>query len=135
MFPTPHICERQRVSERSPPLPPFLYLGKAFLGRKFLKYGDGILGQMFANCAKFCTTESRESLTEVSLYLLQPSYRSSKVYRHQVGLNEASKLKKQFLIPDEWTYSSSLWGSPMAKIEDGNFRFEIFVSGEGEDSW
>jgi hypothetical protein len=102
MFPTPHICERQRVSERSPPLPPDLYLGKAFLGRKFVEYGDGILGQMFANCAKFCTTESRETLTEVSLYLLQPSYRSSKVYRHEVGLNEGLKIEKTD-FNDEWT--------------------------------
>jgi len=93
MFPTPHICERQRVSESSPPLPPVLYLGKAFLGRKFVEFGDGILGPMFANCAKFCTTESRQTLAEVFLYLLQPFYRSCVVYRHELGLNEGVKVE------------------------------------------
>ena len=64
-----------------------------FLETAFAEFGDGEMGPMFDICAKFCTTESRQTLTEGFLYLLQPSYRSCFVYRHEVGLNEGVKVE------------------------------------------
>jgi hypothetical protein len=94
MFPTPHFCERQRVSESSPPLPPVLYLGKAFLGRKFVEYGDGIFGPMFANCAKFCNSESRQTWNEANYYLLQPSYRGCIANGGRMGLKKGFEIEQ-----------------------------------------
>jgi hypothetical protein len=46
--------------------PDILNVVTEFLEAAFAEFGDGVLGPMFANCAKFCTTESRQILTEAS---------------------------------------------------------------------
>jgi hypothetical protein len=74
-------------------VPPVLYLGKAFLGRKFVEYGDGILGPMFANCAKFCNLLSRQTWSEAFYYLLKPSYRGRIVNGGRMGLKEGFEIE------------------------------------------
>ena len=75
-------------------MPPVLYLGKAFLGRKFVEFGDGEMGPMFAIWAKFCTTESRQTLNEANYYLLQPSYCGCIVNGGRMGLKEGFEIEQ-----------------------------------------
>jgi hypothetical protein len=93
-------------------LPPdVLNLVIEFLESAFAEFGNGILGRCSPN---FATQKVVKLGTNLITIYFNPRLAVASSMEVGWASTKASKLNKQFLIPDEWTYSSGLRGSPVA---------------------
>jgi hypothetical protein len=87
-----------------------------FLESAFAEFGNGILGRCSPNAPNFATQKVVKLGTKLITIYFNPRIAVASSMEVGWASTKASKLNKQFLIPDEWTYSSSLRGSPVAKF-------------------